>query len=36
MAKHIENAKDIILNNFEEYIYGYVDIIEKLVDLYKI
>ena len=35
MAKHKEDAKDIILNNFEEYTYGDVDIIEKPVDLYK-
>jgi len=36
MAKHIEDAKHIILNNFEEYTYGSVDIIEKPIDLYKI
>ena len=36
MAKHIEDAKNIILNNFEKYTYGDVHILEKPVDLYKI
>lgn len=35
MVKHIEDAKNIILNNFKEYTYGDVDIIKKPVDLYK-